>query len=206
MRRRYREPVVIAFALALIASLSVHLPVYEVLGGLADRFRMEAEEAKKTQKFDPVEVDFEVADSTKSERARKKPRQREQAKREQLAKAVQAQAQQQAEQQQKPTQPPIERATGGAATQHEPGRGARRPAVHRRAEQSGRRGNRRPDSQHDPGRPDAVARPSGEAVGHPGGAGQLPRAASRRGSQQGGQRRAQGHRRGSPPQAPGQGD
>jgi len=107
MRRRYREPVVIAFALALIASLSVHLPVYEVLGGLADRFRAEAEEAKQAQKFDPVEVDFEVADSTKSERARKKQRQREQAKREQLAKAVQAQAQQQAEQQQKPTQPPI---------------------------------------------------------------------------------------------------
>ena len=52
MRRRYREPVVIAFTIALVASLSVHLPVYEVLGGLADRIRAEAEEARKQQQFD----------------------------------------------------------------------------------------------------------------------------------------------------------
>jgi hypothetical protein len=92
VRRRYREPVVIAFALALIASLSVHLPVYEVLGGLADRLRSETDEARKAQQFDPVEVDFEVSDDTKSQRARKKARQREKVKREQLAQAAVAQA------------------------------------------------------------------------------------------------------------------
>jgi hypothetical protein len=109
VRRRYREPVVIAFALALIASLSVHLPVYEVLGGLADRIRAAEEEARQVRKFDPVEVDFEVPDDTKSQRARKKSRrQQEKAKREQVAKAAQEQAQQQAEQTQKPQQPPIE--------------------------------------------------------------------------------------------------
>ncbi|TNF64348.1 MAG: hypothetical protein EP303_01310 [Deltaproteobacteria bacterium] len=109
MRRRYREPVAIAFALALIASLSVHLPVYEVLGSLADRIRAEAEEARKERKFDPVEVDFDVPDSTESQRARtKKARQREKAKRERLAQAVQQQAQQQAQQTRKPQQPPIE--------------------------------------------------------------------------------------------------
>ncbi len=105
MRRRYREPVVIAFALALIASLLVHLPVYEVLGGLADRFRSEHEEAKKARQFDPVEVDFEVPDNTKSQRARKKARQLERAKRKRLAQAVQEQVQQQAKQTQ---EPPVE--------------------------------------------------------------------------------------------------
>ncbi|MBW1874743.1 MAG: hypothetical protein JRI98_05030 [Deltaproteobacteria bacterium] len=112
----------------------VHLPIYEVLGGLADRIRMEDEEAKQARKFDPVEVDFEISDDTKSQRARKKSRQRQQkAKRELLAKAVQEQAQQ---------------------------------AVHCGAEQSGRRGNRRPNSQHDSRRPDSVPGPPGEAVGH----------------------------------------
>jgi hypothetical protein len=105
VRRRYREPVVIAFALALIASLSVHLPLYEVLGGLADRFRLEDEETKQARKFDPVEVDFEVSDDTKPQRARKKPRKREKVKRERLAKAVQVRAEQQAKQTQ---QPPVE--------------------------------------------------------------------------------------------------
>jgi len=109
VRRRYREPVAIAFTLALIASLFVHLPIYEVLGKLADRIRTEAEEAKKAQKFDPVEVDFEVSDSTKSHRARKAPRSREQAKREEIAKAVLQQAQQeQTERTQQPEQPRIE--------------------------------------------------------------------------------------------------
>jgi len=92
VRRRYREPVVIAFALALIASLLVHLPVYDVLGGLADRLRAADEEARKAQHYDPVEVDFEVPDDTKSQRARKKARQREKVNRERLAQAVAAQA------------------------------------------------------------------------------------------------------------------
>jgi len=113
VRRRYREPVVIAFTLALIASLLVHLPVYEVLGELADRLRTESEEAKKARKFDPVEVDFDVADSTKSQRARKTPRAREQAKRERVAQVVQQQqqqqqAQQQAERTKEPQKPRVE--------------------------------------------------------------------------------------------------
>ena len=70
---------VIAFALALIASLSVHLPVYEVLGDLADRLRAAAEEAQKEREYNPVEVDFEVAQGAKSERAQKKPRERQKA-------------------------------------------------------------------------------------------------------------------------------
>lgn len=95
MRRRYREPVFIAFTLALIASLSVHLPVYEVLGGLADRFRSQAEEARKANQFNPVEVDFEVPSDDKSQRARRKPAERKTAKREQkpeqVVQAVEAQ-------------------------------------------------------------------------------------------------------------------
>ena len=82
MRRRYREPVAIAFALALIASLFVHLPVYDILGGLADRLRLEDEEARNAQKSEPVEVDFEVPSSTRSERPKKKAaRERSKAKR-----------------------------------------------------------------------------------------------------------------------------
>jgi hypothetical protein len=94
VRRRYREPVVIAFGLALIASLLVHLPVYDVLGGLADRLRAaDAEAATQAQQYDPVEVDFEVADETKPQRARnKKTRQRQKVKSERVAQAVAAQA------------------------------------------------------------------------------------------------------------------
>ncbi|HSN83576.1 MAG TPA: hypothetical protein VLS88_13420, partial [Polyangiales bacterium] len=112
MRRRYREPVFIAFAIALIASLSVHLPVYEVLGDLADRLRAETEEAKKNRKYDPVEVDFEVAQGEKSQRARKQPRERRKAakeQREQVAQQAVPVPKQQAERrQQQPQQPRVE--------------------------------------------------------------------------------------------------
>lgn len=112
MRRRYREPVFIAFAIALIASLSVHLPVYEVLGDLADRLRLEAEEAKKNRRYDPVEVDFEVAEGSKSERARKKqaerPKARERKQQEKVARAVPVPAQESEPTQRKPQQPPVE--------------------------------------------------------------------------------------------------
>lgn len=112
MRRRYREPVFIAFAIALIASLSVHLPVYEVLGDLADRLRAETEEAKKNRKYDPVEVDFEVAQGEKSQRARKQPRERRKAakeQREQVAQQAVPVPKQQAERrQQQPQEPRVE--------------------------------------------------------------------------------------------------
>ncbi len=93
MRRRYREPVAIAFALALLASLSVHLPVYDILGGLADRIRLEQEEARNRQTFEPVEVDFEATGDTDAKRPEKKEaRERQKAKRERVIKTVEAQA------------------------------------------------------------------------------------------------------------------
>jgi len=101
--------VVIAFALALIASLSIHLPVYEILGGLADRWREATEAAKEARHSEPVEVDFDVADNAKPARAHKKRRQREKAKRKRVAaQAVQAQAEQQAKKTPKPPEPSTE--------------------------------------------------------------------------------------------------
>jgi hypothetical protein len=108
VRRRYREPVTIAFAIALIASLSVHLPVYEVLGGLADRLKAEADEARKNRKYEPVEVEFDVPpDTGKSQLARKKERRRREAKQKVAQKQpAQAQQRQTPPQQQKPNTPP----------------------------------------------------------------------------------------------------
>ena len=108
VRRRYREPVAIAFAIALIASLSVHLPVYDVLGNLADRLKAEAEEARKNRKYDPVEVDFEVPESGKSERARKQARRerREQQERERIAQQAEQQARAEVKPEARPPAPP----------------------------------------------------------------------------------------------------
>ncbi|MFW2388863.1 MAG: cell envelope integrity protein TolA [Polyangiales bacterium] len=107
MRRRYREPVAIAFALALFASLSVHLPVYDILGGLADRIRLQEEEARKNEQLEPVEVDFEVPGDSASTRPKKKAeRKRAKRKRERIAQAQPVQAEPQAQSQQKPTPPP----------------------------------------------------------------------------------------------------
>jgi len=108
LRRRYREPVAFAFALALIASLFVHLPIYEVLGDLADRLQAQMNEARKAERSEPVEVDFDVADDAKSRRAERKPkaRQPEKATREELARLVQQEAQQAEEQ--KPSPPPVD--------------------------------------------------------------------------------------------------
>jgi hypothetical protein len=60
--RRYREPVFVAFLIAVLASLMVHLPVYGVLGKVADHFRELEELARKNAELTPVEVDFEVPD------------------------------------------------------------------------------------------------------------------------------------------------
>jgi hypothetical protein len=108
VRRRYREPVVIAFTLALIASLMVHLPVYEVLGDLADRLRAAAEEASKDQEYKPVEVDFQVAEGNKSERARRTPRERKRAQRERKKVAQAVPVREQEQRSQRPKQPPVE--------------------------------------------------------------------------------------------------
>lgn len=91
MHPRYREPVFIAFVIALIASLSVHLPVYEVLGDLADHFRELAEESKKKNALEPIEVEFDVPDSFTAEAPNQKKRQntkRRAKPREKLARAV----------------------------------------------------------------------------------------------------------------------
>lgn len=109
MRRRYREPIAIAFTIALIASLSVHLPVYDVLGELADRLKAEAEEARKNRKYEPVEVDFEVPDSGKSQQPRRKAERRARApeKREERAPTPVEELQAKASpQQRQPVQPP----------------------------------------------------------------------------------------------------
>ncbi|NNE17010.1 MAG: hypothetical protein HKN10_00910, partial [Myxococcales bacterium] len=101
----------------MIASLSVHLPVYDILGELADRIRLQEEEARKAVTFEPAEVDFEVPGSAEPQRRKKKAaRQREKAKRERLAKAAEAQARAQAQQQQKT--PPPELTSPQAVQQH----------------------------------------------------------------------------------------
>ena len=55
--RRYREPVFAAMVVALLASLSVHLPVYKVLGTLADEV-FKPRDAKVPQ---ASQVEFELA-------------------------------------------------------------------------------------------------------------------------------------------------
>ena len=55
-QRRYLEPTVAVFVLALLASLGVHLPVYNVLGGIADYFRRNPPE--KSKKPEPSYVEF----------------------------------------------------------------------------------------------------------------------------------------------------
>jgi hypothetical protein len=108
VRRRYREPVVVAFTIALIASLSVHLPVYEVLGKLADRIAAEAERARQSRQYDPVEVDFDVSEAGKSQLAREKARKKPAADRPQKRPQQQLAALKRAaeQQQQRPAQPP----------------------------------------------------------------------------------------------------
>jgi len=106
VRSRYREPVFIAFVIALIASVSVHLPVYEVLGNLADHFRELAEEAKNESDLEPVEVEFDVPDSFTAESPKQKRRQN--AKRRAKLQEKMARAVAQANQQRRPP-PPEER-------------------------------------------------------------------------------------------------
>lgn len=106
MRRRYREPVFIAFVIALIASLSVHLPLYEVLGDLADHLRELAEEAKQQNALQPVEVEFDVPDSATAESPKEKKRHNTKRRAKPQQKTARAVAQEY--QQQKPP-PPEER-------------------------------------------------------------------------------------------------
>lgn len=61
--RRYREPVLGAFLLAIVASLGVHLPVYRVLGVLADHWRAALEAERQQHAADAVELDFDALDA-----------------------------------------------------------------------------------------------------------------------------------------------
>lgn len=87
----------------MIASVSVHLPVYEVLGDLADHLRELAEAEKKKNALDPMEVEFEVPDSFTSESPKQKKRQNARRKAKPQKKVAKAVAQQ--NEQQKPPPP-----------------------------------------------------------------------------------------------------
>ncbi len=119
MQRRYREPVFLAFVLALVASLSVHLPLYDVLGDLADHWRELAAESER-DKLEPVEVDFDFDPSATTEppkpktRAQRKAAAKAKAKEQQQQKKV-AQAEPQQEQPQQ--KPPPEKAPNRQAIQ-----------------------------------------------------------------------------------------
>ena len=115
MRRRYREPVLAAFLAALIASLAVHLPVYEVLGNLADHLRELAEEERKKHALNEVEVDFEIPEDMKSELA--KPKKLPNAKPPPRRKPKPREVVQAAEQSKKQTAPPQERLSRQAVQQ-----------------------------------------------------------------------------------------
>ncbi|MGB5812872.1 MAG: hypothetical protein WBG86_20235 [Polyangiales bacterium] len=107
MHRRYREPVFIAFTLALIASISLHLPVYEVLGKLADHLREIAEEERRNAP-EPVEVEFDVAESATAQapNRRKRPNRKRQAKpQSKPQQTAQVQPQPQQQQPQRPPEP-----------------------------------------------------------------------------------------------------
>ena len=115
MRRRYREPVFVAFVIALIASVSVHLPVYEVLGDLADHLRELADEARKTSDLEPVEVEFNVTDSFTAEAPRQRKRQNAKRRAKPQQKLARAVAQQKKQRQKPP--PPHEQPTRQAIQQ-----------------------------------------------------------------------------------------
>ncbi|MEM9728789.1 MAG: hypothetical protein AAF997_09405 [Myxococcota bacterium] len=106
MQRRYKEPVFFAFVIALVASLSFHLPMYEVLGTLADHFRELAEEEKKRAP-EPVEVEFDVPDEAQAQAPKKKRRRNP--KRQARPQQRQAQARAQQTPQEKRPPPPQEK-------------------------------------------------------------------------------------------------
>ncbi len=63
--RRFLPPTFIVFSIALLASLAVHLPVYEVLGYLAKKFA----EEHVASNAPPVEIEFEVGEPMAEEPA-----------------------------------------------------------------------------------------------------------------------------------------
>ncbi len=65
MRRRVFDSAVVVFVVALLASISLHLPVYKVLGTLAEFFE-EKHAAGATHRA-PVSIEFEVSDSDSAE-------------------------------------------------------------------------------------------------------------------------------------------
>jgi hypothetical protein len=55
--RRFLDPAILAFAIALIASLGIHLPAYQVLGVLAERLL----DGSAGQDSGPTQIEFDVA-------------------------------------------------------------------------------------------------------------------------------------------------
>jgi hypothetical protein len=67
--RRFVDPAILAFAVALIASLGIHLPAYQVLGVLADRLFEEAQRRVEA----PTQIEFELPPDGEDEAAAEPP-------------------------------------------------------------------------------------------------------------------------------------
>ena len=80
---RWSRSSLLVFAAALLASLSIHLPVYEMLGVLA---RAWEEETASRERTPPSQIEFEMAD-TPEEKAEPEPQLKEQEKRAEAEKA-----------------------------------------------------------------------------------------------------------------------
>lgn len=65
---RYVRPGLLVFFVALLASISVHLPVYQVLGTLSKRWRSEVPPPQP-----PAEIDFEVAERDEPQASKESP-------------------------------------------------------------------------------------------------------------------------------------
>ena len=113
--RRYREPVLAAFLLAILASLGVHLPVYQALGALADHWRAVMEAEKDAAPASSVELDFDAVDSADVKEKKRDRRKTERAKRKRKAEAEKQLAQ--AEPAEPRQVPPVEKLSRQAIKQ-----------------------------------------------------------------------------------------
>ncbi|HET8939167.1 MAG TPA: TonB family protein [Polyangiales bacterium] len=81
---RWSRSSLLVFAAALLASLSIHLPVYEMLGVLARAWEQETASRERTP---PSQIEFEMAD-TPEEKAEPEPELKEQEKRAEAEKSA----------------------------------------------------------------------------------------------------------------------
>jgi TonB family protein len=86
--RRFVKPGIFVFCVALLASISVHLPIYSALGVLAEvMFEAEQSRANKPIFFEPV--DMSVADNRNSDDSKKKSDGKEKSEKQQVEKVPQ---------------------------------------------------------------------------------------------------------------------